>query len=612
MRILVAVFGGTLALLSGCTPNVPFAPRERDVGPPPVCTGVTTASVVCVADVAYRCDGMRADAVETTDCTRSGETCAPGIGCLACVPGRIRCAGETREQCTPEGTTWQAMETCDAAAGLRCSRDGCLDLCALAAETESYIGCEYSPVTLANSGVPSGFAFAIAIANPQLVPAIVTIEGASLAATQTLTVAPSALEVVELPWVDALRGDALGATSVLVRGGAYRVRSDVPVTVTQFNPLAYRRSTGCTGRDCFSFTNDASLLLPTHVLTGSYLGLARASQHLMYGDNLLRSPGFLTLVGVSDTPVHVEVRSTAPTIAGPDVAALVPGTPTTFELGRGDVLQLLSDAPVTCPGPTHSEPGPDGNTLTYCDLGPAFDLTGTEIRSDGPLAAFAGHDCTFVPYDRWACDHLEEQLFPVEALGNDLFLPVTAPLRPGEPNVVRIVSAADGNTVHFEPPLVEGEPAQTLDRGEYVELEMRAARWVRGTGPLLGAIFLVGQDYAGLGSAGGYAVGDPSMALAVPNAQFRDDYAFLSPASYETNAADVVAPIGARIELDGTFVRLVPVEGTTMGLAHLALTPGTHTATGSVPFGLYVSGFGSYTSYYVPGGMDFVPITAPF
>ena len=49
-----------------------------------------------------------------------------------------------------------------------------------------------------------------------------------------------------------------------------------------------------------------------------------------------------------------------------------------------------------------------------------------------------------------------------------------------------------------------------------------------------------------------------------------------------------------------------------MGTAHLDLMPGVHRASGNIGFGLYVSGFGSYTSYFVPGGMDFVPIAPPF
>jgi hypothetical protein len=569
---------------------------------------------VCVADVAYECDGENVEATSSINCAADGRACAEGRGCLTCVPNVVRCDGETIEVCRADGSGYTRGETCDAAAGLRCSPRGCMDLCADAAATESYLGCEYTPVTLANSQIDDAFPFAVALANPQLVPAIVTIEGGRLTEPRNVTIAPGELSVVELPWVPALRGPPTGGgSSVLVEGAAYWVRSDVPIAASQFNPLPYRRGESCTTRDCYSFTNDASLLLPTHVLTGSYLAMSRPSQLLRLDDMPIGGSGFVAIVAIDET-VEFDVRTRTPTIAGSGAPALVPGVSAHFTLHRGDVLQLLSERPTECTGVSHSESRGDGLVVTYCDLGPDFDLTGTEIRSNGHLAVFSGHDCSFVPYDRWACDHLEEQIFPVEALGPDLFLPVTRPLRAGEPNIVRVVSAADGNIVRFEPPLDPTLPDETrlLDRGDFFEVELREPHWVRGTGPLLAALFLVGQDYGGLGSAGSLAVGDPAMALAIPNAQFRAEYTFLSPATYATSAADLVAPMSARIEVDGRFVPLTAVAGTTMGTAHLDLMPGVHRASGNIGFGVYVSGFGSYTSYFVPGGMDFIPITPPF
>jgi len=98
----------------------------------------------------------------------------------------------------------------------------------------------------------------------------------------------------------------------------------------------------------------------------------------------------------------------------------------------------------------------------------------------------------------------------------------------------------------------------------------------------------------------------------VPSAQFRDRYDVLTPATYERSAATVAAPRGARVVIDDRLVELVPVPGTTMGLGHVDLLPGTHAATGNTPFGLYLTGYASYTSYFVPGGMDFEPIAPPF
>src|SRR5262249_8249671 len=107
---------------------------------------------------------------------------------------------------------------------------------------------------------------------------------------------PNTLEKIYLPWVPELKGadantcgDLVGLKkSVFKTGGAYHIVSSVPVTVFQFSALEYQGEGGPNGKDwsscpgnqvceasmhangCYSFTNDASLLLPTTALTGNY------------------------------------------------------------------------------------------------------------------------------------------------------------------------------------------------------------------------------------------------------------------------------------------------------------------------------------------------------
>jgi hypothetical protein len=171
----------------------------------------------------------------------------------------------------------------------------------------------------------------------------------------------------------------------------------------------------------------------------------------------------------------------------------------------------------------------------------------------------------------------------------------------------------DGNVLRFEPPLDGVAETTALDRGDFLEVEIREPVWARATGAILGAVFLVGQDYAGIGTAGRLAVGDPAMALVVPSAQYRTDYAILAPSTYTQSWIDVATPAGTFVTLDGELLRdPVEIDGTGMSVGHFAIDPGTHVLGGTAPFGLYVSGLAAYTSYYVPGGMDFRPITPPF
>jgi hypothetical protein len=612
MRVLARPLGLAVLLTACGEGRPPPAPYGVDGGPPPACEDAPS-SIVCIADVAVTCDG---EGNETTrqDCSATGETCARGVGCRTCVPNTVSCEGETVRVCTTDGTGFTLGETCDASAGLHCSPGGCRDLCADAAASRSYIGCEYWPVTTRNSQLAPEFVPAVVVANASLVPATVRISrGGSEIVTRT--VAPEGLETIELDWVEALRAPADGG-SVLARDGAYRLVSDVPVTVYQFNPLEFRIDRDCAVEapmmegdgQCFSFTNDASLLLPSHVLTGSYVVATRATQLVRVMDAMVATPGFVAIVGVSDTPTTVEVETRANVLPSGDgaVSGMTPGQTQTFTLGAGDVVELASDAPPDgCPTEWVAETRAD---MAYCALGQAWDLTGTEIRADGPVAIIAGHDCTFVPFDRWACDHLEEALFPVETWGREVVIGRTRPLR-GEPNIVRVVSSADANTIRFEPAVT---PPVTLGRGDHVELELDRDVTIRGDGPFVAAQLLVGQDYAGLGTSGPRGSGDPSMALAIPTEQYRSSYVFLAPATYDESFVNVIAPGGAQIVIDGALVSgFEPIEGSTMQRARTPIGGGAHRIEGTAPFGILVYGFGSYTSYMYPGGLDLREIAPP-
>jgi hypothetical protein len=86
------------------------------------------------------------------------------------------------------------------------------------------------------------------------------------------------------------------------------------------------------------------------------------------------------------------------------------------------------------------------------------------------VAVFSGHNCVFVPFSSWACDHLEEMVFPLETWGKHFFVAMTHPVQDGtdETNMVRILSGEDAVTVTFTPSSVSAPV--TLDKGGFVEL----------------------------------------------------------------------------------------------------------------------------------------------
>jgi hypothetical protein len=611
MRIHAAKVVVAGLLFVGCDSPTEIMDFRRDAGPQPECLGVEPGEVACEGTMALQCDAT-GHVSNRVDCGVNGQLCVAGVGCAMCEPNRIRCDGELVLRCNPEGTAETEGETCDAAAGVHCSPAGCQPLCAQAVTARSYLGCAYYAVPTTNSFLDSVFSFAVAIANPQLVVAEVTIEGGA-GVRETRTIAPGALELVTLPWIEALRSPVVAGDHLSVRAPvpAYRIASSVPVTVHQFNPLSFSEPVACSdepmGGQCFSFTNDASLLLPTHALTGSYLLMSRPAQLLYSGASRLASPGFVSIVGAGEGPVPVTVRTHAYIARGIDAVMPrhVPGDTFTFTLAPGEIVQLVTEVPTNCPVTAEME-----DVNAYCPLGADYDLTGTEVVSDGQIAVFAGHNCSFVPFNRWACDHLEEQIFPSEALGMSVVAPMSLQQR-GEPHLLRIVSAANNNEITFTPAR-EDAPPITLNRGEFTEIAMRVPTRVTGTAPLLAARFFVGQDYNGLGTSGRGASGDPSMGLLVPDEQWRRQYIFLTPDTYTSTFVDIIASAEARVELDAQVVgSFRAAEGTGYSIARVPLRAGIHRITSTFPVGVQVYGYAPYTSYLVPGGLDLIEISDP-
>ena len=573
-----------------------------------------TQAVLCQSGTARNC--FMNKTTSTQDCTAARKICVDDVGCRTCAPGRISCMDNTVYHCDMAGENVTRGETCDATMGEYCSPEGCKNLCAEAETARAYFGCEYWPVSLPNGSLDTThFHFAVAVANPQLVPANVVVRQGSTVLNSAV-VDPGQLLVITLPWVSSLVGanagnDGSGSAtwagggSIHLANGAYHLTTNVPVVAYQFNALEYTDGIN------YSYTNDASLLLPTHALTGDYVGVARQTfitiNHGMTG----QSSGFLAIVGTSTTTTNVTVRFKAHVRAMQDNHAVSwgPGDEAQFTLEQGEVIALLSDVPPagSCPGGTTTEVV-DSN-IRYCDPGADYDLTGTEITADQSVAVYGGHDCTFVPYNKWACDHIEEQLFPVESWDTTSLFSRTEPVT-DEPNILRVLSSTDHNEIVFTPTSVHAPI--TLNRDQFIEFEVREDVLVSGSKPLLVAQYLVGQDYDGYGSGGLAGLGDPDLALVPPNAQLRSDYIFLAPDTYEQNFMNVTTTSGASVLLDGVPVaHWLPSATANYQSAHVQITGGVHEVKSAVPFALQVYGFGAYTSYTYTGGLDLTKIAPP-
>jgi hypothetical protein len=544
------------------------SPSPRDVTPADTRTGCVPGSYSCAtADRARLC--LEDGGFSEQRCP-AGQVCVEGRGCAACEPGARRCSadGARVEECGMDGMTWSAMATCDRAAGQVCEGYRCVNLCQRAESQRSYLGCEYWPTSLPNPLLPNqtSFAFAVTIANPNAFPVTATFSGGGLAAPRTVSVPANTTQTETLPWVAAV---STANASALARNAAYRLVTNAPVAVYQFNPLQFNAG------GANSFTNDASLLLPTHVLTGNYSFMSHGAW-MSYGS-------FGAIVGTRDgTMVSVQLR--APISAGTGVTAATAGSTVNYTINRGDVLLLTTNAGnASCTG---------------------SDMTGSVVTASAPVAAFGGHVCTQMPCGRVACDHLEEALFPAETWGSNYVVSGLRERGATEPSVIRILSRTDGNNLTFTGIARPAECPATLNAGQYCTFQTVPDFQVTGSAPLLVAQFMVGE-----GAFTG--VGDPAMVLEVPTQQFRTNYVFNVPATYTTNFVTVVFPTGTPPLMDGNPIAAgTPIAGTMYSVSRYTTTPGSHRMTGALPFGIKVSGTASYTSYMYPGGLDLNQLTA--
>jgi hypothetical protein len=472
--------------------------------------------------------------------------------------------------------------------------------------------------------------------------ATVTVTGPG-STSQTVTVPPSSLEKIYLPWVPALKGPDFDActdlvpmkASVSVPGGAYHLVSSVPVTVYQFSALEYQGSGGPPGKDwsscpgnqicstdgdtpvgCFSFSNDASLLLPSTAMTGNYRVTSESDW------SLIPEGATLTVTGTqAGTSVTVYVAPGGHIVAGGGIANTAGGGTVTFTVNAGDVVELVSDG--------------------------KSDFAGSLVKATAPVQVISGMPCVFQPFQTNqpcstdadcttrscssqvggfclapACDHVEQSVFPAETLGKHYFISQpTAPHSTADGpvlhgHIVRLVGNVDGTTLSYP----GGAPAWTapitLNAGQVVDLGIVGTDFeVEGSSEFAVVTFMLGASEIDPGSEAPDQLGDPSQSNAVGVEQFRVKYVFLAPTDYTESYVDITMPMSAQVTLDGAAITVTPTAiSSGYGIARVPLgagANGAHVLTSSAGVGIQVIGYGQYTSYQYPGGLNLDVIAPP-
>ncbi|MEM1030274.1 MAG: IgGFc-binding protein [Myxococcota bacterium] len=475
--------------------------------------------------------------------------------------------------------------------------------CEEAALAESYIGCDFWPTVMPNA-VWSIFDFAVVVANTgsNVVDIEVERNGSPVASAQ---IQPNSLQTVYLPWVQALKGgdaDPFGSppalnNSILAPGGAYHLTSSFPITVYQFSALQYAPQGGPPGKSwsacpadgiftqCFSYSNDASLLMPSTAMTETY----RVMGHVgLTGANI---PGYTAVTATQDgTNVTLNLGPNGGILGGGGITPAGANGMTTVNLNAGDVAVFLADSD-------------------------ASDLSGSLVTADKPVQTMTGVSCVTIPNGQPACDHIEETVFPAETLGQNYV--VTRPTGPaGQPvgHQVILYGNFDGTALTYPAGSPPGAPT-SIGAGQVVDLGIVDVDFqVTGDNAFGVGSFQQGGSVVDAGGTAFEERGDPAHSMATAVEQYREKYVFLAPTDYDVNYVDIVRRASATLTLDGQTLSgpTTPLgEFVIQRITLTAATGGVHVLEGDTPFGIQVTGYGSYTSYYYPGGLNLGAIAPP-
>jgi len=467
--------------------------------------------------------------------------CIDGVGCVTCEPASLVCDGDAVKLCGDDGEPGAVMAECDPVQGLSCAAGACTGACAADPMRAPEEGCEFWAAPLP-ALVDAAGGFGVAWTNTCEGAAALQIDAAGQPLLM-LELAAGESRFVELPRLPPLYA---ATESVLTGNGAYRLRTDCPARAVQFSGGSGLASV------------DGSRLYPTERWGTEVRVVTQPSA--MFEEAVEPVHGYFVVMARDD--------ETTVTIDAPEggVVGAVDVIPESGDgeitLDRGQVLLLISTLP--------------------------HDLAGAHVTADRPIQVFGGHECSMVPLGTGFCDHLEEVMPPVAALGTDYV--VMAPVASdgsgtAVPHRIRVVGTQDGTMVTTSDAMFGG----LVDAGGVLELgPLGESIEISSDAPVLVAQFLVGVEADPLAA-------DPSMLVPPPVDQHREEHALWTGEDWTLQVVQVVGPIGVTATLDG-----VDVDGWAMlaganyvGASVVVDTPGAHALVADMPVGVSVIGLQS-------------------
>jgi IgGFc binding protein len=532
-----------------------------------------------------------------------------GDHCSADHTAVLDCNNKTVIQCT-------AGNACDLSTG------GCSPACTAAVNNKQSIGCEYY-APHPEMDYPEQ-CFAVFVANTWATPAHLDVEfyqGSPLTVASFARIPSGTGANITYAAYDPVGGLPSGEVAILFLAGdgssgtnvpcpvpqtavtqgsviqgtgtrqAFHITSDVPVVAYQMSPFGGGAA----------FITGASLLLPTSVWDTNYVGVTAAG----YDSKTMDNPSF-NIVAAKDGTTVTLLPSQA-IVGNPSNSPPLPAGPANmpymFTLNAGQQAQFSQQA----------------------------DLSGTIVSATQPIGFLAANACMDAPIGTGDCDHGEQMLPPVKALGNEYAAVMFRPRVAGDKAIWHLVGVVDGTTLTYSSAV--GGPAM-LGAGQMVDFQTDQPFVVKSQDtmhPFMLFTYMTGALWSGLSDQSGY--GDPDFVLSVPPQQYLQEYVFFADPSYpETNLVVVRAQDttgmfqDVKLDCAGTLGGWQPVgdyewtridltTGDFMGAN--GCSSGAHTMSSDAPFGLWVWGWGTplttintkYVSYGYPGGMNVSPLT---
>lgn len=307
-----------------------------------------------------------------------------------------------------------------------------------------------------------------------------------------------------------------------------------------------------------TFSADASKILPKQSLGIDYLVTA-------YQGLAVNSRSEFLIVATEDN-TQIEITPSVNTEGGQPA-----GVPFIIDIDAGESYQIRS--------------------FTI-----AGDLTGTRIVSTPqsgecrPFAVYAGAQCTNVPSGCSTCDHLYDQLFPVETWGTEYYI---VPYQTTGVFTYRVMARDNGTLVS-----IDGGAPIPMTSGQVIEFNNAAtAIQVVGNSPIQVVQYMQG-DACSLN-------GDPAMLVLNANDQKIDNVTF-STVSSNVITSHFMNIIVETADIGNILLDNVPIPAGNFSMftanplnayAQITLTQGSHSLQANNGVTAYIYGMGTAESY---------------